>query len=104
MKTLPSISDHIDEKVIYKVIEDNFATLAPSYYTLISNWFIRAYDHYKDIDKFVIIIYLINQDLVYFSQNGLKIDYDTFYKDKSIEIKKLIFQTSQKIWVYLKRV
>ena len=89
MNTLPSISAHIDEKVINKIIQDNFAALAPSFYTLASNWFVRAYDHYKDIDKFVIIIYLINQDLIYFRQNGVKIDYDTFYKDKSIEIKKI---------------
>ena len=89
MNTLPSISAHIDEKVINKVIQDNFAALAPSFFTLTSNWFVRAYDHYKDIDKFVIIIYLINQDLIYFRQNGVKIDYDTFYKDKSIEIKKI---------------
>ena len=89
MNTLPSISAHIDEKTINKVIQDNFATLAPSFFTLTSNWFVRAYDHYKDIDKFVIIIYLINQDLIYFRQNGIKIDYDTFYKDKSIEISKI---------------
>ena len=89
MNTLPSISEHIDQNLINKVIEDNFAALAPSFYTLASNWFVRAYDHYKDIDKFVIIIYLINQDLIYFRQNGVKIDYDTFYKDKSIEIKKV---------------
>ncbi len=89
MNTIPSISEHIDEKVINKVIQDNFAALAPSYFTLTSNWFVRAYYHYKDIDKFVIIIYLINQGLVYFRQNGLKIDYDTFYKDKSIEISKI---------------
>ena len=89
MSTLPIISEHINEKIINKVIEDNFAALAPFYFTLTSNWFIRAYDHWKDIDKFVIIIYLINQDLIYFRQNGVKIDYDTFYKDKSIEINKI---------------
>jgi hypothetical protein len=89
MNTLPSISDHIDEKIINKLIQENFAAIAPSFYTLTSNWFVRAYDHYKDIDKFVIIIYLINQDLIYFRQNGIKIDYDTFYKDKSIEISKI---------------
>ena len=89
MNKLPSISAHIDEKVIYKIIQENFAAIAPSFYTLTSNWFVRAYDHWKDIDKFVIIIYLINQDLIYFRENGLKIDYDTFYNDKSIEIKKI---------------
>ena len=56
MNTLPSISEHIDEKIINKVIQDNFAALAPFYFTLTSNWFVRAYDHWKDIDKFVIII------------------------------------------------
>ncbi len=89
MSTLPSISEHIDEKIINKVIQDNFAALAPSYFTLTSNWFVRAYDHWKDIDKFVIIIYLIHQDLIYFRQNGLKINYDTFYEKKSIEIDKI---------------
>ena len=89
MNSLPSISAHIDEKIINNVIQDNFAAIAPSFYTLTSNWFVRAYDHWKDIDKFVIIIYLINQDLIYFRENGLKIDYDTFYNDKSIEIKKI---------------
>ena len=89
MNTLPSISAHIDEKTINKVIQDNFAALAPSFFTLTSNWFVRAYDHYKDIDKFIIIIYLINLNLIYFRQNGVKIDYDTFYKDNSIEIEKI---------------
>ena len=89
MNTLPSISEHINEKTINKVIQDNFAALAPYYFTLTSNWFVRAYDHWKDIDKFVIIIYLIHQDLVYFRQNGLKINYETFYEKKSIEISKI---------------
>ena len=89
MKTLPSISEHIDEMLINKVIQNNFAALAPYYFTLTSNWFVRAYDHWKDIDKFVIVIYLIHQDLIYFRQNGLKINYDTFYEKKSIEIDKI---------------
>ena len=89
MKFIPSISSQIDEKMINRVIHKNFALLAPSFFTLTSNWFIRAYQHFKDIDKFVIIIYLINKDLIFFRKNGVKIDYDTFYKDKSIEIDKI---------------
>ena len=89
MKSLPSISAQIDEKFINKIIQNNFAALAPSYFTLTSNWFVRAYNHWKDIDKFVIIIYLIHQDLIYFRQNGLKINYETFYENKSIEINKI---------------
>ena len=89
MKNLPSISSQIDEQTINKVIQDNFASLAPSFFTLTSNWFVRAYEHFNDIDKYVIIIYLINNDLIFIRQNGIKIDYNTFYKDKTIEIDKI---------------
>ena len=89
MKSLPSISAQINEKIIHKIIQKNFSTIAPSFFTLTSNWFIRAHDHFKDIDKFVIIIYLINKDLIFFRRNGIKINYETFYKDKTIEIDKI---------------
>ena len=89
MSKLPSISEQINEKKIHNIIRKNFTLLAPSFFTLTSNWFIRAYDHFKDIDKFIIIIYLINQDLIFFRKNGVKINYNTFYKDKSIEIDKI---------------
>ena len=88
-KSLPSISSQIDEKIIFKTIEKNFSKLAPYYYSFISNWLIRAYQHYHDIDKFIIVIYLINKDLIFFRRNGLIIDYDTFYKDKTVEIEKI---------------
>ncbi len=51
MNTLPSISAHIDEKVINKIIKDNFAALAPTFCTLTINWFVRAYKYKKDIYK-----------------------------------------------------
>ena len=89
MKKLPSISSQIDEKVICKIIQKNFSKLAPFYYNLVNNWLIRAYSHYADIDKFIIIIYLINKDLIFFRRNGLIIDYDAFYKDKTVEIEKI---------------
>ena len=89
MNSIPSISEQIDEKIINKVIKNNFAKIAPSFFTLTSNWFIRAHDPFKDIDKFVIIIYLVNKDLIFFRKNGVKVDYETFYKDKTIEIDKI---------------
>ena len=89
MSTLPSISAQINEEKIHKIIQENFASLAPSFFTLTSNWFIRANSHFGDIDKFVIIIYLVYKDLIFFRKNGVKVDYDTFYKDKSIEIDKI---------------
>ena len=90
MKSLPSITSQIDERIIYnKVIDKNFSLLAPFFYSFVSNWLIRAYKRYNDIDKFLIIIYLIHQNLVFYRKNGLIIDYDTFYKDRTLEINKI---------------
>ncbi|MDA9647842.1 MarR family transcriptional regulator [Candidatus Pelagibacter sp.] len=89
MKKIPSISSEIDEEKIFKIINEDFSQLAPSYYTLMSQWLINAYKLYKGIDKFTILIYLINKDLIFYRKNGLMIDYDTFYRDKSLEIPKI---------------
>ena len=89
MKKLPSISNQIDEDIIFKVINKNFSKIAPYWLELISSWLIRSYNVFQDIDKYIILVYLINKDLIFFRKNGLIVDYDTFYNDKSIEIPKI---------------
>ena len=89
MNALPSISSQIDEDKIFKIINKNFSKIAPYWFGLISSWLIRSYNVFQDIDKFIILIYLINKDLIFYRKNGLVINYDTFYKDKSIEIPKI---------------
>ncbi len=89
MKSLPSISNQINEKKIHKVLVENHGEIFPFFFSFMSNWLIRAYSHYKDIDKFLIIVYLIHKQLIFYRKNGLIIDYDTFYKDATIEIEKI---------------
>jgi DNA-binding Lrp family transcriptional regulator len=89
MKSLPSITSEINEKIIYRVIDKNFSLLAPFFYSFVSNWLIRAYKRYNDIDKFIIVIYLIHQNLVFYRKNGLIIDYESFYRDRTLEINKI---------------
>ena len=89
MNAIPSISSQIDEKLILKVIDKHFSRLAPHYYKWISSWLIGAYENYADIDKYIILIYIINKDFIFFRRNGLIINYDTFYKDKSLEVDKI---------------
>ena len=56
-----------------------------------------AYKIFKDLDKFLILIYLINTDFEFFRRNNLNITYESFYKDKTLEINKLILYKFQKI-------
>ena len=89
MNTIPSISSQIDEKIIFKVIDKHFSRLAPYYYKWIISWLIGAYENFGNIDKYIILIYIINQDFIFFRKNGLIIDYNTFYKDKTLEVAKI---------------
>ena len=89
MKSLPSISSQIDEKIINKVIQKKFALLSSYYFYFISNWLIRAYKRYNDIDKFLIIIYLIHKNLIFYRKNALIINYESFYKERTLEIEKI---------------
>ena len=89
MKSFPSISSQIDEKKINKVIQKKFALLSSYYYYFMSNWLIRAYKRYNDIDKFLIIIYLIHKNLIFYRKNALVIDYESFYKERTLEIEKI---------------
>jgi len=89
MNTIPSISSQIDEKIIFKVIDKHFSRLAPHYYKWINTWMIGAYENFEDIDKYIILIYIINKDFIFFRRNGLIVDYDSFYKDKSLEVDKI---------------
>ena len=89
MKAIPSISSQIDEKIIFKVIDKHFSRLAPYYYKWINSWLIGAYENFGNIDKYIILIYIINQDFIFFRKNGLIVDYDTFYNDETLEVEKI---------------
>ena len=89
MNDIPSISSQIDENKIFKIINNNFSKLAPNYYTIISNWLVRAYNVFSDIDKYIIVVYLIHKDFIFFRRNGIILDYDSFFKGKTLEIEKI---------------
>ncbi|MDC0565716.1 Lrp/AsnC family transcriptional regulator [Candidatus Pelagibacter sp.] len=89
MKTLPNISAQFDEYKISKIIDKNFSKLAPFFYPFITNWLTRAYDVYGDIDKYLITIYLVNRQLIFYRKNGLIVNFDTFFENKPLEIDKI---------------
>jgi len=89
MNAIPSISSQIDEKIVLKVIDKHFSRLAPYYYKWINSWLIGAYENFGNIDKYIILIYIINKNFIFFRKNGLIVDYDTFYNDETLEVEKM---------------
>ena len=89
MEKLPSISSEINKDEVNKFIFNNFNSISPYFYKLITEWMSDAYKIFKDLDKFLILIYLINTDFEFFRRNNLNITYENFYKDKTLEINKI---------------
>ena len=89
MEKIPSISSEINKVEVNKFIFNNFNSISPYFYKLISEWMSDAYKIFKDLDKFLILIYLINTDFEFFRRNNLNITYENFYKDKTLEINKI---------------
>ena len=89
MNTIPRISAQLDESKISKIIDRNFSKLAPLFYPFITNWLTRAYGVYGDIDKYLIAIYLVNKQFIFYRKNGLIVNFDTFFGTKPLEIDKI---------------
>ena len=89
MKNLPSICSELESDVIDKVFKNNFDKLSPHFFKLMSEWTIGGYNLFKDLDKYTILIYLINKQFEFYRRNNLNITYDNFYKDNPLEIEKI---------------
>ena len=89
MKKIPSIYSEVDSDLIDKIFKNNFDLLSPYFFKMMSEWTIGAYSIFKDVNKYLILIYLINKQFEFFRRNNLNINYDNFYKDKSLEVEKI---------------
>ncbi len=84
------ILNNLIKKNIQKLITGNFEKLAPTYYRLISEWMNSSYEVFNDIDKYRIILYLINKDFEHYIQIKKIESYDNFFMfDKSLELDRI---------------
>ena len=89
MRSIPSISSAVNETDLRALIGKNFNTLSPIFYRFVSDWLIGAYNDFKDIDTYMILIYLVNNDFKFYRKNNVLINYESFYKDKTLEIAEI---------------
>ena len=100
MKPLPSVTEELNSELVYKILKKHFNSLSPYIFILTSEWLIGAYGVFKDINKYLILIYFVNKDFEFYRRNNVNITYDDFYKDKDLEIiKGNIIQISKELGV-----
>ena len=88
MKKLPSIAAELNIELVHKILKKNFTSISPYLFKLTTEWCNGAYRVFKDINKYLILIYFVNKDFEFYRRNNVNITYDNFYKDKDLEIIK----------------
>ena len=99
MSKIPSISSEINQDIINKLTLKNFNSISPFFYKLVSEWMSDAYKLFNDIDKYLILIYLINTDFEFFRRNNINITYSNFYASKTLEIKINLIKISKDLHI-----
>ena len=88
LNAIPDINKEVEKKQILQILEKNYSTLGPMWVTQQMEWCNGIYSCFKNHDKFLIIVYLLQKTLNFYSRNFIKLTYDEFYKQNIVEIAK----------------
>lgn len=86
--SVPEISKQIYPNDIRDILENKYDVLGPLWVGIQLEWMNDVYVSFKDHEKFMIIIFLINKTLHFYSRNFTKLTFDEFYSKDTVEIEK----------------
>ena len=75
----------IEKKIVKEIVEKNFNLFSPYFYKLVNEWMIDAYKPFRDLDKYLILIYILSDDFKFFNNKKIHVTYDEFYSDTNRE-------------------
>ena len=87
-KKIPDISSQLYSADILILLNENYNVIGPQWANNQLEWLNSIYEHFKDHDKFLIIIYLIKKTLDFYSRNFTKLSFEDFYSKDKVEIEK----------------
>ncbi len=83
---LPSLSNQISEDQIFNAINKNYSQITKVWFNFQMDWMQRSFQSFHDHDKYLIVIYLVHKTLIFYANNFLKLDFDTYYNKNLLEI------------------
>ena len=88
-KQIFKISNQISIEEINSIYEKNLQNILFEFFNLENEWFYNAYNEYKDLDKYLILVYLIHRTLETYDKHFYKVSFEKFYNNPHIEIEKI---------------
>ena len=82
-------SNQIQEEQIKSVYHKNFNYIVTERFYFQQQWLLNAYTRFKDFDKYLILIYLINKTFSAYKDYQIKNTFDEFYAKETYEIPKI---------------
>ena len=89
MGEFPSVNSGVNKENLRELINKNYLNFAPEYMTFVVEWLTGTYKAFNDADKYFILVYLFNKNLLFYHDNNIRSDYETFYKADKIDIEKI---------------
>ena len=87
--TKPNISNQIPIETSNDACDKNYQAIMLKYYQLQFGSIHNAYNSFKDIDKDIILAYLINKTLSTYNKHFYNLSFEDFYSNKSVDIEKI---------------
>ena len=81
-------STEVDTNDISNVINKNYGDIMTGFLELQRGWLFRAYSIFKDLDKYLILMSLVDKTFKSYAEYLIKYNYDEFYSVKNYELKK----------------
>ena len=82
-------SNQIQEEQVKSVYHKNFNYIITERFYFQQQWLFNAYVRFKDFDKYLILIYLLQKTFKAYGEFQIKNSYDEFYAKESFEIPKI---------------
>ena len=83
------ISNQISIDEVENIYENNFEKIIYEFFNLENDWMYNAYKEYRDLDKYLILVYLVHQTLETYNKHFYKVSFEKFYNNPHIEIEKI---------------
>ena len=81
-------STEVKSSDVSNIINKNYGNVMTDFLELQRGWLHRAYSVFKDLDKYLILISLIDKTFKSYSEYLIKYNYDEFYSVNQYELKK----------------
>ena len=88
-KQKPIISKQITVNHVTKCCNEDIKTFIENFYRFEYNWFYNAYNTFKDLEKYLILVFLINKTLKTYRDHFYSLSFQSFYELDKIEIEKI---------------